>query len=150
MGPSGHFGSSSCTEYLRFYWCLASSDLQSPISSHFGCSKRLRPTKLQITISIWTFCANKWAPRWAPLATLGTQVAQNTSYSTGVLRLLTCSRLSQATLVDPSASGQRNCKSPVASGRFVVRNGLQDGPIWPLWELKLHNIPQMLLVFCVF
>ena len=56
----------------------------------------------------------------------------DTPDATGVLRLLTRSRLSQATLAAPSASGQQNCKSQVASGRFVVENGLQDGPLWPL------------------
>ena len=64
-------------------------------------------TKLQITSSIWTFCGQKWAPRRAPLATLAGQVALE--------RLLV-----------------QNHKSPLASGRFVVRNGLQDGLLWPL------------------
>ena len=74
----------------------------------------------------------------------------DTPDATGVLSLLTRSRLSQATLAAPSASGQHNCKSRVASGHFVVRNVLQDGPLWPLWEFKLRKIPHILLVLSVF
>ena len=68
------------------------------------------------------------------------QVAQNTKDSTEVLRFQTCSRVSNATLADPSGSCQENCKSPRASGDFLVKNGLQDEPSWPLLELKLPKI----------
>ena len=76
------------------------------------------------------------------------QVAQNTKDSTGVLRFQTCSRASNTTLADPSGSCQENCKSPRASGDFLVKNGLQDEPCWPLLELKLPKLrPDSTCVF---
>ena len=82
--------------------------------------------KRLITTSIWTFCGQKWAPRRAPLAAFGHLFPL---VCAGFRKPRACERL----LV-------QNCKSPVASGRFVVRNGLQDGLLWPLRELKLHKL----------
>ena len=83
--------------------------------------ERLMLQKLQITSGIWTFCGQKWAPRQAPLATLAPHFRW---FAHGLRKPLALERL----LV-------QNCKLPIASGSFVVRNGLQDGLLWPLWHL---------------
>ena len=70
--------------------------------------------------------------------------------ATCVFRFLTCSRLSNATLVDPSGSCQQNCKSQGASGHLLSKNGLQDEPIWPLLDLNFHKISKIPVVFYVF
>ena len=73
---------------------------------------------------------------------------KNIKDSTYVLRFLICSGVSNATLFDPSGSYQQNCKSPLASGHFLVKNGLQDESSWLFLELKLSKIrPDATCVF---